>query len=82
MNRIEICKKVVEICREVFEDEKLEMTDVTTATDVEGWDSLTHLSLINEIETEFGIRFTMGEIQGSKNFGELIDALVKHIEEK
>ena len=78
MSREEILKKITDICRDVFEDETLVIDDDTTAADVDGWDSLTHLSLINEIENEFNIKFTLGEITGSKNVGELIDAIEKH----
>lgn len=78
MSREEILKKITDICRDVFEDETLVIDDDTTASDVDGWDSLTHLSLINEIENEFNIKFTLGEITGSKNMGELIDVIEKH----
>ena len=45
MNRSEVFEKVNEIFREVFEDDSIVVTDETTAADVAGWDSLTHLSL-------------------------------------
>lgn len=80
MERTEIFEKVNEICREVFEDEELVVTDATTADDVDTWDSLTHLSLICEIEKAYQIKFTMGEIQGFKNVGELLDTIIKRVE--
>lgn len=79
MERNKIFEKVNEIFRDVFEDEELIIHEETTASDIEDWDSLTHLSLINEIEMQFGVRFTMAEIQNSKNVGELITALEKHL---
>lgn len=79
MNRSEILKKVNEICADVFDDEELTVTDTTTAEDVEEWDSLTHLQLMSEIETEFQIKFTLGEIQGFANVGELVDTIRKRI---
>lgn len=82
MERKEIFEKINGIFQDVFEDDELVVTDETTAKDVDGWDSLVHLSLINEIEVEFGIKFTMGEIQGSKNVGELVTALINHVEGK
>ena len=82
MNRSEVFEKVNEIFREVFEDDSIVVTDETTAADVAGWDSLTHLSLVDEIEMEFNIRFMLAEVQGSKNVGELVTALMKHLEEK
>ncbi len=82
MDRNEMFEKLTYICRDVFNDENLVITEKTTAADVEGWDSLTHLSLVNELEETYKIAFTLDEVTGSKNIGELLKALMKHIEEK
>ncbi len=82
MSREEVLEKVTGIIREVFEKDSIVVSETTTAADVEGWDSLTHLNLVNEIEMEFDIRFMLAEVQGSKNVGELITALMKHLDEK
>lgn len=78
MERTEVYEKLNAIARDVFEDDSLVLNDSTTAADVAKWDSLTHLSFISDIEEEFGITFTMREISGSKNVGELVDALLGH----
>ncbi len=82
MDRNEVFEKIQEICRDVFEDAELVLTESTTASDVEGWDSLTHLSLVNELEETYEISFKLDEVTGSKNIGELLDALMEHIKEK
>ncbi len=82
MERSEVLEQVAEVLREEFEDEELEITNETTAADVEEWDSLAHLSIVHEIENKFNIKLTMGEIQESKNVGELVDAIVKHLQTK
>ena len=82
MERNEILKKITEIARDVFDNDEVELTEQTTAADVEEWDSLSHLSLVSDIEDEFGITFTLAEISGSKNVGEFIDALTKHLNNK
>ena len=82
MERNEILAKINEIARDVFDNDEVELTEETTANDVEEWDSLSHLSLIGDIEDEFGITFTLAEVTGSKNVGELMDAIIKHIGEK
>ena len=82
MERNEVFEKMMEICRDVFDDDKLVVTEATTAADVEGWDSLTHLSLVNELEEVFEVEFTLDEVTGSKYLGDLLNALMKHIEEK
>lgn len=75
MERKEIMERVTSVFRDVFDDEELIITDSTTANDIEDWDSLTHITLISEIEDEFGYKFGMKEVLGLKNVGEMIDLL-------
>ena len=75
MSREDITKKLTEIFRDVFDDEEIELSDSTTANDIEAWDSLEHISLIAAIEKAFKMRFTMREVSGMKNVGEMIDIL-------
>ena len=79
MSREEIYERLNEIACDVFEEENLQLNDETTADDVDGWDSLTHLGFVNEIEIEFGIKFTLAEIRNFKNVGELVDTVEKHL---
>ena len=79
MGRNEILKKITEIAKDVFDNDGVELTETTTAADVEEWDSLSHLSLISDIEDELDITFTLAEVSGSKNVGELVDAIIKHM---
>ncbi len=82
MERNEVFERVKDICRDVFDDDRLEVTETMTAADVAGWDSLTHLSLVNELEEEFEVEFTLDEVTESQNIGELFNALMKHIDNK
>ena len=77
MNREEEFSKVVDIIKDVFDNDDLEISNDTVAKDVEGWDSINHLQLINEIEDEFDITFSMGVVQGFSNVGELVDYISK-----
>ncbi|MBS4936333.1 MAG: acyl carrier protein [Lachnospiraceae bacterium] len=79
MTRQEAFEKVVDICRDVFENDDLELNDESNANTVDEWDSLTHLNLINDIEEEFKMKFTLDEFSNSANLGELVDALMKHL---
>lgn len=82
MDRAEVFEKMKDICKDVFEDDSLVLNETTTAKDVEGWDSLTHLSLMNELEEAFDVAFTLDETIESRNLGDLLNALMKHLEEK
>ena len=64
------------VFRRVFENDSIQITDAMTAQDVPEWDSLAHINLIVEIEEEFGLKFTVDDISGLKNVGEMI-ALVE-----
>lgn len=82
MERNEVFAKMAEICKDVFDDESLNITESLAAMDVEKWDSLAHLSLVNELEQTFGVTFTLDEVTESRNLGELLTVLMNHIEEK
>ena len=62
---------LLQILRDVMDDEKLEVTEETTASDVEGWDSLSHVTLMFSIEQEFGIQFLGEEFASLGNVGDL-----------
>lgn len=82
MNRSEVFEKLTVICRDVFDDDTLTITESMTSDDVAGWDSLTHLSLINQLEEMYEVAFTLDEVMECKNLGEILTVLMRHIEEK
>ncbi len=75
MDREEIYVQLNEVFREVFGDDTLTVDDETTAKDVPGWDSLMHITLISEVEAAFGMRFSMRDVLGMKNVGEMVDRI-------
>ncbi len=79
MDRNEILAKLQEICRDVFDDDELVISDEMTSEDIDGWESLTHLSLISEIEDEFEINLTLKETSKRSSIGELVSAIQNHI---
>ena len=79
MDRNEILKRIEEIFREELEQDELVLTDETTAEDVEGWDSLSHVQLVAAMEEAFGIEFKSREILSWDNIGDLIDCIEKKV---
>lgn len=77
-----IKEKLQEVFREVFEDDEIILTEEMTADDIDDWDSLTHMQLIETIETEFGIHFTLQEIMGLSNVGEFLGIVERKIGEE
>lgn len=77
MERNEVFTKLNEIFRDYFDDESIELTDATTADDIEEWDSLEHINLIVAVEKAFGMKFTMGEVTTMKNVGAMVDIIIE-----
>lgn len=71
----EIYERLNEVFRDFFDDEEIELTPDTTADDIEDWDSLNHITLMAAVEEEFGVRFTMGQVSGMKNVGEMAEII-------
>ena len=72
MSREEIYERLNEVFQDVFDDDDIEVNDETTAKDIDGWDSLRHISLLGAIEDEFDIEFSMGQTVSMKNVGEMV----------
>ena len=74
-----IKQQLTEIFREVFDDPALEISDDMTADDVDGWDSLTHINMILGVEQGFAIRFSIKDVRGMRNVGELVEAIAQKL---
>jgi acyl carrier protein len=74
-----ILSELTPVFRKVFDDEKLTITLTTTANDVDGWDSLTHMNLITSIERHYGIKFRLADIIKFRNVGDLCRAILRSL---
>lgn len=74
--------KLTTIFRMVFDDDDIVINLQTTANEVDGWDSLSHVNLIVAVENYFGIRFTQKELLTFKNVGDLLGSIENKISVK
>ncbi len=79
MTREEIYERLNTVFQDVFGDDDLTVNDETTAHDVDGWDSLRHITLLAAIEDEFDIEFSMGQTVSMKNVGEMVDYIEEEV---
>ena len=80
MTREEVYERLNAVFADVFDDDELTVNDETTAADVEGWDSLMHITLIDAVEEEFDISFDMKTIVKLKNVGEMVDVILEEVQ--
>jgi acyl carrier protein len=81
MNQSNILEKLTKIFQDVFTNPNLVLSNELTANDVDNWDSLTHMILITEIETQFDIKFKLKELNKMKNVGDLIEIITAKLSE-
>lgn len=76
MTKQEVLQQIEIIFHEVLNRTDFTLTEETTAKDVNGWDSLTNMTLIVRIEEKFDCKFKFREIVKFKNIGDLCDAVL------
>ena len=67
----EVMGQLTDVFRDVFEDDAITISPDTTAKDIDGWDSLTHVRLIVTVERRFKVKFMSREVASLKTVGEL-----------
>jgi acyl carrier protein len=79
MERTDIEKKLTGIFRSTFNDDSLLLTDDLTANDIDQWDSLSHMQLIDGVEEGFSIKFKLKDLNKMRNVGDMIDLIISKL---
>lgn len=77
MENSEIFTKLNLVFRDVFDRQEIVVTTDTVAADINGWDSLMHITLMQAVEDEFSMKFSMKEIVGLQNVGDMAAIIAK-----
>lgn len=72
MEKTQILKKLEDIFKSVLEDENLEINDNMKLSDVQGWDSLSQINIVEEVEKHFNVHFSIGEIVILKTISDIV----------
>ena len=51
------------------------LDDNLTANDIDGWDSITHIMIINELENQLSIKFSLTDLVQLDNIGNLVGVI-------
>lgn len=79
MDRKEILEQLNKIYIDTLDNKELIIKENTKATDIDEWDSLTHILLVVEIEKQYDISFKSDEIQNWKDVSEIMDSIGNRI---
>ena len=80
MNREEILSKVTKSFESVLEHDDFKLTDETTAQDVDGWESITHMMIISDIEKKFNIKFKLMDLMNMNDIGDLLKTIETEVD--
>lgn len=78
MRRNEILKKINEVFIDVLEEE-VSIKEEYYYHDVDGWDSLTHIMLLDGLEKKFEIKFLSSEIDTWKKISDIVNSISSKI---
>lgn len=71
----QILKEVTATLRDVLDDDCVQLSFNTTASDIAKWDSLSHINLLVALEARYKIKFNTAEVEGLRNVGELVHTI-------
>jgi len=73
----EILTAFTRILRDLLLDDSIELTMETRREDVPNWDSFSYINFIVAVETEFGIKFKIADIESFANVGAIVTEMTK-----
>jgi acyl carrier protein len=79
MTDADLRDRLTSVFRDVFDDPSIAIFDRMTAADVDGWDSLTHVTLIVAAEKAFDVKFSTRDIQSLQNVGGFVALIRKKL---
>lgn len=79
MTREDIFKELTTIFRDNFDDEDIVLSDDTSSADIDDWDSMEQVNLVVSIQEQFGIKFSIEEVNAMKNVGEMADFILQKV---
>jgi acyl carrier protein len=68
----DLLKQIELVLKKVFHSNEISITESTTAYNIPGWDSLTHMTVISELEDHFNVQFTFDEVSDFNCIGDII----------
>lgn len=80
MSTEKIISELQPIFRDVLDLPSLQLRPDSNATNVDGWDSLSHINLVMAIESQYNVKFALGELQRLKNVGEMAELIGRKLE--
>lgn len=75
MEQNKILEVLQNIFQKFFKNDNIRLTILSSAKEIDPWDSLNHMSLMGEIEKTFELEFEFFELMELQNVGDLVNSI-------
>ena len=82
MKKDKIITTLSSIFQSVFKSQDIPLTIDSSPENTLGWDSLNHILFIIEIEKEYSIKFTAGEVVSNKTINQICNSIISKLNKK
>ena len=72
MNDQEVLGRLTRILRDLLGNDSIVLTPQTTRPEVSGWDSFNYVNFIVAVESEFGIKFHLADVESFATVGDIV----------
>jgi len=75
MDEKEIIETLTTILQDLLVDPSIQLSSTTVRKDVPGWDSFAYVNFIVAVETQFGIRFRVADVESFQTVGDIVSEI-------
>lgn len=75
MTGLDILNTLTQILRDLLSDDSIVLTMETRRDEVPNWDSFAYVNFIVAVESEFGVKFRVAEVESFQNVGAIVRRL-------
>ena len=72
MTAEDILQRFTQILRDLLADDSIMLAMETRREEVPNWDSMAYVSFVVAVEMEFGVKFSVAEVESFENVGALV----------
>jgi len=75
MDEQEIIETLSTILQDLLQNPSIMLSATTIRNDVPGWDSFAYVNFIVAVETQFGIRFRVADVESFQTVGDIVNEI-------
>jgi acyl carrier protein len=75
MDEQHILEILTTILRDLLEDPSIVLSSTTVRDEVPGWDSFAYVNFIVAVETHFGVRFRVADVESFETVGDIVNEI-------